>query len=150
MKILAAIDFSPLADKVIAETGKLAGSLGAELFLLHVVPPSSPVIEPAEDELVLLPAEPSRTTGAESGSESEKLKAIAERFLNSGIATTIIIAHKEEVEAIISQGEKIGADMIILGSHGHGALFHLLIGSVSEGVIRRATCPVVIIPASMR
>jgi nucleotide-binding universal stress UspA family protein len=38
----------------------------------------------------------------------------------------------------------------MLGSHGHGALFHLLIGSVSEGVIRQASCPVIIVPAKMR
>jgi len=37
--------------------------------------------------------------------------------------------------------------MILLGSHGHGALYHLLIGSVSEGVIRKASCPVIIIPS---
>ncbi len=148
MKILAAIDFSAIADKVIAETGRLAGRLGAELYLLHVVPPSSPVIEPAQDELVLLPAEPPAVPGIDT--ESEKLRSIADAFIKSGIATTVIVTHNLEVEGIVSQSEKIGAEMIILGSHGHGALFHLLIGSVSEGVIRRASCPVVIIPAGMR
>ena len=68
----------------------------------------------------------------------------------SGIDTAIIVEQNDEVTAIIEASEKNGVDMIMLGSHGHGALFHLLIGSVSEGVIRRATCPVIIVPSKKR
>ena len=35
--------------------------------------------------------------------------------------------------------------MIVVGSHGHGALYHLLLGSVSEGIIRKTTCPVLVV-----
>jgi nucleotide-binding universal stress UspA family protein len=39
-----------------------------------------------------------------------------------------------------------GANLLVLGSHGHGRMFHAVLGSVSEEVIRRATCPVVVVP----
>ncbi|WIM92954.1 universal stress protein [Actinoplanes oblitus] len=39
-----------------------------------------------------------------------------------------------------------GADLLVLGSHGHGRLRHSVLGSVSEAVIRKATCPVVVVP----
>jgi hypothetical protein len=37
--------------------------------------------------------------------------------------------------------------MIVMGSHGHGALFNLLMGTVCNGVLRKARCPVVVVPA---
>ena len=39
------------------------------------------------------------------------------------------------------------ADLLVVGSHGHGRLYHAVLGSVSEACIRHATCPVVVIPA---
>jgi nucleotide-binding universal stress UspA family protein len=43
-----------------------------------------------------------------------------------------------------------GADLLVLGSHGHGRLFHAVLGSVAEACVRRAVCPVVVIPAAPR
>jgi nucleotide-binding universal stress UspA family protein len=40
-----------------------------------------------------------------------------------------------------------GADLLVLGSHGHGRLFHAVLGSVAEACVRRAACPVVVLPA---
>jgi nucleotide-binding universal stress UspA family protein len=38
------------------------------------------------------------------------------------------------------------ADMLVIGSHGHGRLYHAIMGSVAEGCVRLATCPVVVVP----
>jgi nucleotide-binding universal stress UspA family protein len=43
-----------------------------------------------------------------------------------------------------------GADLLVLGSHGHSRVRHTVLGSVSEACIRKATCPVVVIPAPVR
>ncbi|MEO8353471.1 MAG: universal stress protein, partial [Chthoniobacteraceae bacterium] len=40
-----------------------------------------------------------------------------------------------------------GADMIVMGSHGHGSFYELLVGSVTSGVLRDARCPVLVVPA---
>ena len=40
------------------------------------------------------------------------------------------------------------ADILVLGSHGHGHIYHALLGSVAEACIRAATCPIVVIPAA--
>jgi nucleotide-binding universal stress UspA family protein len=151
MKLLVAIDFSELAERIIGEAEKLAGTLSAQVILLHVIPPSSPIIELLPESETLPPGEVKHAfEGSPSLSgapESEKLLTIAERLRKSGIDTTAIITQNNEITAIIEESEKNGADMIMLGSHGHGALFHLLIGSVSEGVIRQASCPVIIVPS---
>ena len=154
MKLLVAIDFSELADRIITEAEILAKSLHAKVFLLHVIPPPSPIIDIPPDVEALLP--PTEQLNRESLPapfdipESAKLITIAKQLRECGIDTAAIITQNDEVTAIIDESEKNGADMIMLGSHGHGALFHLLIGSVSEGVIRRATCPVIIVPSKKR
>lgn len=48
------------------------------------------------------------------------------------------------VQEIADLAEEVGADLIVLGSHGRGAVGRFLLGSVSEGVLRRARCPVFI------
>jgi nucleotide-binding universal stress UspA family protein len=151
MKLLVAIDFSELSERIIAEAEKLAKALQAKVFLLHVIPPPSPVMDVPPDVEALLPTE--ELFKKESlpppfdHPESAKLITIAKQLQESGIDTAVIVAQNDEVMAIIDESKKVGADMIMLGSHGHGALFHLIIGSVSEGVIRRAACPVIIVPS---
>jgi nucleotide-binding universal stress UspA family protein len=149
MKILVAIDFSEFVDKIIIEAEKLAKTLTAKVFLLHVLPPISPIIDVPPDAETLKPPElPFEIDNfpALSDAEAAKLLTITEKLQSSGIDTTIIMAHNDEIDAIIDESNKNNVDMIMLGSHGHGALYHLMIGSVSEGVIRRSTCPVIIVP----
>lgn len=51
------------------------------------------------------------------------------------------------MERLLAEQGRLAADAIVLGSHGHGALYDLLVGSVAEGVLRRAPCPVVVVPS---
>ena len=51
----------------------------------------------------------------------------------------------DPVREILGLAEEIGADLIVLGSHGYGAMGRLLIGSVSEAVLHGARCPVLIV-----
>jgi universal stress protein A len=46
----------------------------------------------------------------------------------------------------LSQAEDSRVDLIVLGSHGRGPLSHLFLGSVADGVLQRARCPVLIVP----
>lgn len=151
MKLLVAIDFSELAVRIIAEAEKLAGCLHAQVLLLHVIPSPSPIIDLPHDAEMLNPMdvlhEKEEYPSLRESPESEKMLTIAAKLSAGGIDTTVIIAQNDEAAAIIEECEKQSADMIMLGSHGHGALFHLLVGSVSEEVIRRASCPVIIVPS---
>lgn len=151
MKLLVAVDFSISAESVIVEAEKLALTLPAKVFLLHAMAPLSPVMDVvAESEIIPNPDTPFQRDAIQHCSETatEKLLEISIRLQGRGIETSIILTHNNEVEAIIEESRKNSADMIMLGSHGHGALYHLLIGSVSEGVIRKASCPVIVIPSA--
>ena len=54
------------------------------------------------------------------------------------------------VEAILKQADKLKAQMIVMGSHGRGAIYKMLVGSVSEGVLHGAKCPVLVVPTHKR
>ncbi|RYD51562.1 MAG: universal stress protein [Verrucomicrobiaceae bacterium] len=48
---------------------------------------------------------------------------------------------------VLDYVQKIGGDLVIVGSHGHGAVASLLLGSVAEGMVRKAVVPTLVIPA---
>ena len=51
------------------------------------------------------------------------------------------------VKRILEQAGKRCAELLVIGSHGHGAMFDLLFGSISEGIVRRSTLPVLVVPS---
>ena len=90
------------------------------------------------------------TTSQSPSSSARKKSTISD----SGSEDDIEPATTEDLEELMMQGLVPGpasatdteADMIVMGSHGRGAVRQLLIGSVSEGVLRAAECPVLIVP----
>jgi nucleotide-binding universal stress UspA family protein len=62
------------------------------------------------------------------------------------VATEVIEGRPADVLAAAGGA----ADLLVLGSHGHSRVRHTVLGSVSEDCIRKATCPVVVIPAPIR
>jgi nucleotide-binding universal stress UspA family protein len=54
------------------------------------------------------------------------------------------------VETILKEALKLDVDMIVAGSHGRGAMYQLLVGSVSEGVLHKSKCPVIVVPTHER
>ncbi|MBN1278681.1 MAG: universal stress protein [Chlorobium sp.] len=153
MNILAAVDFSHVTEEVVSKTKTLAAALQAKVFLLHVIAPATPVID-METNIetwtpVMDPPEIMEEDRRERPTYNQLLE-IASGLRAAGLDVSVAVAHNDEVSAIIEAAETADASLIILGSHGHGALYNLLVGSVSEGVVRKATCPVVIVPAQKR
>jgi nucleotide-binding universal stress UspA family protein len=50
------------------------------------------------------------------------------------------------VAAILEQAQKLGAEYIVIGSHGHSAVYDVMMGSVASGVLKKSPCPVLIVP----
>ena len=79
--------------------------------------------------------------------EKSQLVALQEELARSGLQA---FAHEPEgsvVEEILKMAAEISADLIVMGSHGHGAVYNLLVGSVTEGVLKVGQCPVLLVPA---
>jgi nucleotide-binding universal stress UspA family protein len=56
------------------------------------------------------------------------------------------LIHGPVINTILDEAEKFGTDLIVVGSQSHGFLYRTFIGSVSDGVMRRSPCPVLIVP----
>jgi nucleotide-binding universal stress UspA family protein len=127
--ILVPVDFSVVTNKLLDEASILAETFHAKIYLMHVVPLESSIA--VNDE----------------NSEEKKLNALAERLKSRGIDVTPLFIHGTVVDSILQESREKRADLILMGSHGHGKLYDLLMGSVIEGVLRNTSCPVTFFPS---
>jgi len=124
----------------------LAKSFGAGLQLLHVVEP-----EPSYTAYGFTPDEfPAMNAFHEEAKRRATLK------LDELLATvrvdlpgaTCKMAEGSPLYTLLDHVKQSGADFVVVGSHGHGVIASLLLGSVAEGMVRKATVPTLVVPAS--
>ncbi len=141
--ILAPVDFSSATDWVIAAAASLARSFAGRVVLLNITQP--PTVVGDYGGLMVDVAEMTQQMAKSALAELERLE---ERLENDFIEVAIIQLTGTPVSSILEQAKTLPADYIVLGSHGHTAFYDLLVGSTANGVLKRATCPVVIVPAA--
>jgi nucleotide-binding universal stress UspA family protein len=141
--ILSPIDFSGITEHVVNEVITLARPLNARVILFSVVQP--PIIMTEYAGLLDNIAE---INAAGEANATRQLARFEAKVLAESIAVESSHATGAPIPLIVDQAEKCGADYIVMGSHGHTALYDLLVGSTTHGVLMRARCPVVIVPAA--
>lgn len=135
-KILVPIDFSDYSKKALQYAFNLAQQFSAQILLIYVI---EPVIYPADFSMgqVALPSvDIEMNTRAK-----EELENLATREISGLDVKTIIKTGKPFVEIVETAAEE-DIDLIIIASHGHTGVEHLLFGSTAEKVVRKAPCPV--------
>ena len=140
--ILAAIDFSDLTPTVVDKAAEIAKCFSSKLWLIHIAAP--------DPDFVGYGTGPQSKRDWRAKTLREEHRYIQVRALEleqSGINVTPLLIQGATIETILQEAAKLNADLIVIGSHGHGAVYKALVGSVSEGIIRQASCPVLIIPA---
>ncbi len=141
-RLLVAVDFSPISETVIEHAAALARALGAELTLLHVASP-----DPAFVGFQAGPATVRDDRARTLRGEHRRLQESAAALREQGLAAKALLVQGPTVATILEEAERLGASTILAGSHGHGALHRALLGSVSEGIVRGAACPIYLVPA---
>jgi len=136
--ILVPTDFGSAADAALLYGRELASRFGATLHLIHVVD-SFPIASFPETYGVL-------TEKLQADLEEAAREAIAARLLDSdgsGPRTArAVITSASPVMSIVDYAKTYGIDLIVMGTHGRGALAQFMMGSVAERVVRVAPCPV--------
>jgi nucleotide-binding universal stress UspA family protein len=133
-KILAAIDESDVAQRVLAATQELAGMSGGEVWVFHV-----------------REREPSKfmTTSAESSEHARStVDAVVAELTSAGVTAHGEVGHAVygyAAREIISFAQEHGIGVIVMGSRGHGDLAGLLVGSTAHKVIHLTDRPVVVV-----
>ena len=141
--ILLPVDFAGTGDKVHAVALQLARSLGAKLWFLHVAAPDPDFVGFSTGPRYI------RDHRAEVlRQEHTDLQQMAEQARATGVDAEALLIQGPTTESILEQAKRIGADVIIMGSHGRGALYKAFVGSVSEQVLEQSPIPVLIVPVN--
>ena len=143
-RILVPTDFSPSSDVALRYAVSLAGAFGAQLHLLHVV--ERQVEQQWAAELAAVAA---IDVAAEARARSDAaLAQLLTRDERERYAATLVSVTGAPFLEIVRYARRADIDLIVMGTHGRGAIAHLLVGSVAENVVRKAPCPVLTVPVA--
>ncbi len=135
-RIVCPTDFSPTAHHACDYAAEIAKSFGAELILLHVIPEMSYPTRSFGMAVAFPHLREELRQRANEELEGERKR------LDPSIKTTTELRDGVSHEQILDCAKTQGADLIVMGTHGHTGLAHLMLGSAAERVVRMATCPV--------
>lgn len=139
-KILVPVDFSPGSAAAVAYAAALAKALQSTVTLFHAYQQSDSMN--------------SIVPGADNKADDANDQALAKKFLESlraeaskhtTVDMRVAIVHGSAAQEILAASRDGAFDLIVMGTHGRTGLQHVLMGSVAETVVRRASCPVLTI-----
>ncbi len=140
--ILAAVDFSDVSEAVMNEASRLAAALSCRVYIVHVTSP-----EPDYVGYEVGPETVRTNMATQYKQEHKKLQELVHTHDWPDLEQAVpLLIEGVTHEKILKEQQSLDAGLIIMGSHGHGALHKLLVGSVAEAVLKHATVPVMIVP----
>jgi len=135
-KIVVATDFSEFGERAVATATELAKRFGAELHLVHTLEIPIPLFEPYA---VSIPADFVAESRKVATERLDEALGVAKA---SGLSGEVHLREVPAAPAIVAAAKEIGADLIVVGTHGHTGIKHVLLGSVAERTVRDSACPV--------
>jgi len=162
-RILVPIDFSDVTPRVIGVAQQLATALDAEIHLIHVRELSAtaapgalgyglagmPELAPMSGVPVTV-FDPMPQTMPVEESQKSKLAGLQKEIDQDGLKVTLHEPTGTVAEEILLQTDSLDADLIVMGTHGHGAMYNLLVGGVTKGVLKHSARPVLLVPGPRR
>jgi nucleotide-binding universal stress UspA family protein len=159
-RILVPIDFSDATPPVIDLARQLAKGLDAEIHLVHVKELSAaaapgalgygmagmPELAPMSGMPVPV-FDPMAQPIPEDEDQKSKLAQWQREIAQDGIKVSLHEPTGAVAEEILNQADVLNADLIVMGTHGHGAMYNLLVGSATKGVLKHSKRPVLLVPA---
>jgi nucleotide-binding universal stress UspA family protein len=141
-RILVATDFSAGSDEALAGAIDLAKGTGATIELLYVLEP--------ELEEFPFGLNYCGDNAALVAHVDLELSHRADLVAKAGLACHTRMIPGDAAAEVVKRARDIGADMIVVGTHGRRGVAHVVLGSVAEKVVQRSTCPVLTIPFSKK
>jgi len=145
MKLLVCVDLSESTEIIVKKIEEITKELPAKVWLLHNAVP-----EPGFVEFKVDPQAARESLAKKFHLEHRQIQELANRMREAGVDTTALLVHGTTVETILEEASDLEADMIVVGTHGRGAMYQLLMGSVSEAVLHKSRLPVLLVPTHKR
>lgn len=139
--ILTAIDFTALTEALLRQSEKLAGAFDAKVWLVHVASPSPDFVG-----YEVGPQHVRDDRAGELRQEHRKLQEYARRLRQRGIECEGLLVQGPLLTTLLDEARELRVDLLIVGAHRHSGLFKAFFGNTGEGLLRRTTLPVMVIP----
>ena len=140
--ILGLIDFSSVSEDIVSKAGELSKVYDAKCWLVHVARP--------DPEFIGYDVGPKYIRDARAEhllEEHHKLDEYKSRLISEGVNCEALLVQGEIMDTIHHEVDKLGIDLIVLGSHGRSMLYELMVGSVCENLLKNSKVPLYILPA---
>ena len=145
--LLVPVDLSDVSKPVLEKTAELAQQLlSARVVVLHVAEPVATYAPVEATEDLVIPSPPPVDTMEDFSATNSRLKSLSEPLEAVGVKAETVTHPGLVIDDIFEQAAKYHADYIILGSHGHGVLYHLFSKSVVTKTLKHAKCPIIVVP----
>jgi nucleotide-binding universal stress UspA family protein len=136
-KILVPTDFSAHADEAFRVAHALAKTIDAEVIVVHVAAPPAVVSEGG-----------TFLTNVDNGEPADlwsRFQRMVQSVPSVRVEHQVIVVDRLGAKHILEVLDKLGCDLIVMGTHGHSWLKDFLLGSLTEEVVRLARCPVMVV-----
>ncbi|MFZ4261344.1 universal stress protein [Sphingobacterium sp. HJSM2_6] len=144
-RILLAVDDSPCSHRAIDYARDIVNDIHPTLAIVTVVPPTSPSAYGGDPLLGQQPIIIAEVSEIQQQASQEFLNRLATEF--NGAKETYTFNRVGDIrDEILAAAKEWAADLIIIGNNGRTGFDHFLSGSISEALIRKASCPVLVIP----
>ncbi|MBX3463542.1 MAG: universal stress protein [Planctomycetes bacterium] len=141
-RIVCPTDFSPTAARAVDYAAEMARSFDAELTLLHVIPEMTYPLR----SFGMATAFPHLREELHQRADDALQQIKAQLGANTKVST--LLRDGDAHAQVLECAKSLGADLIVMGTHGHTGLRHALLGSTAEKVVRLSECPVLTVRAS--
>jgi nucleotide-binding universal stress UspA family protein len=138
-KILVATDFSPSADRALETALALAAPQRGEVHLTHALEVIAPAVPPYTVSI------PDELIGASREAARKKLAAAEATLRARGVATSTALGSVPAAISTAARAREIGADLVVVGSHGHTGVRRFLLGSVAEHTVAQSPVSVLVV-----
>ena len=142
-KIICSTDFSEPSFEGLKAADELAGHFGAQVILLHAIAPMPTMPGIGAPTGFHIPP----VLKDMEGKAAEELERIKAEKMNRGSDTRTMVIYGKPADEIVRIATEEKADIIVIATHGQSGWKRLISGSVTERIVRMASCPVLAVPA---
>ncbi len=139
-KILVPIDFSEYSKDALTYANTLAEQFDSKLILVYVV---EPIVYPSDlgfGQVAMPNIEPEFTARGKTG-----LAQLIKDHVKAGLTARAVVRTGRAFLEILATAKEEHVDLIVIATHGHAGVEHLIFGSTAEKVVKRARCPVLMV-----
>jgi len=146
--LLVPIDFSDVTERVVEAADEIARAFDAKLWLMHCAS-DYPIYAAMGEASLVLPI-PDGEPSERFPEQYRQLSDVVMSERNKGVDAEMLFVVGSPIEEILSAADDRQVDLIVIGSHGHGAFYELVVGSTTSSVLHRTNRRSLVVPTEMR